>query len=153
MPTFMCSFLAATPAPSCSLCPLWLFSVLSVLNSEKLNTVVTKNHREIDVSLSVFGSSASPPGPQCSLWLFSVLSVLNSEKLNTEATKNHREIGVELLITTRASGANLSPRFGGCRGPSSLRRVPRRPRERLLRPGSGSRLSRWPSRAFLDRLT
>src|SRR6266403_5560072 len=90
MPTFMCSFLAATPAPSCSLCPLWLFSVLSVLNSEKLNTVVTKNHREIDVSLSVFGSSASPPGPQCSLWLFSVLSVPNSEKLNTEVTKNHR---------------------------------------------------------------
>src|SRR3979409_1553309 len=107
MPTFIGSFLAPTPSPGNSLCPLWLFSVLSVLNSEKLNT---------------------------------------------EVTKNHREIGLELLITTRASGANLSPRFGGCRGPSSLRRVPRRLRERLLRPGSGSRLSQWPSRAFLDRL-
>src|SRR6266550_4239702 len=107
MPTFMGSFLATTPSPSISLCPLWIFSILSVLNSQKRNT---------------------------------------------EDTNNHREIDLELLVTIRVFEAGLSPRFGGCRGPSSLRRVPRRLRERLLRPGSGSRLSRWPSRAFLDRL-
>src|SRR6266446_2943005 len=34
------------PSPLIPLCSLWFFSASSVLNSEKLNTEATKNHRE-----------------------------------------------------------------------------------------------------------
>ena len=60
---------------------LWHFSMFSALNSEKRNTEVTKNRREIGLPLSVVYSFSSLK-PQCSLWLFSVFSVLNSEKRN-----------------------------------------------------------------------
>src|SRR5260370_21628133 len=60
-----------------------LFTIFSVLNSEKLNTEGTKNHREPQRNQPfsfrpaiIFFSG----GPQCSLWLFSVSSVLNTEK-------------------------------------------------------------------------
>src|ERR1700704_6636616 len=52
--------------------------MFSVLNSQKLNTEATENHREIGISLFVDYSS-SPQSPPCSLWLFSVSSVLNSD--------------------------------------------------------------------------
>jgi hypothetical protein len=40
-------------SPLCPQCSLWLFSVFSVLNSEKRNTEDTKNHREIGLGLSL----------------------------------------------------------------------------------------------------